>query len=853
MPVIMMGETGCGKTTLIEMAYKLINKEYKPIKKLNIHSGITDQDIINFIERISKEVIKEDQDILEHKKAEFYKQSKEKREKYNEKIVFDTYEKEVKERQIWVFLDEINTCNSMGLLSEIICKKTYRGNPIDERFVFIAACNPYRLLSRERKMDSILFHIKAKKKRLVYSVNPLPHSLLNFVFNFGNLKVGDEKKYIESMVKKNLEYFFVGYEKKEKDKILFNQLLKLQIESISIAQNFMKENNDVSVVSLREVNRFILFFKFFVDYIEKRNKNDETFNGKSGLPESEIIKFYKKKPNKLYYESAINLSLFICYYLRLPDKESRKNLEEKLNKEKFFNEDFLKIPSLEMDYVINSFIIPIGIAKNQALRENLFSSLFCIVNKIPLIICGKPGRSKTLCIQILQSSLKGKKGSKSYLCKLYPELIIHKIQGALNTKTYDVISVFNKAREFQKEDNKSEKLHLVFMDEMGLAELSPNNPLKVTHFELENQEELVPFVGITNWSLDASKMNRVVYIIVQEPDEEDLIITAKEIVKSYEVNKENYYDKYGIIFDYLSKAYYKYIEDKKLKNDDNKFFHGSRDFYSLIRNVISDIIKNKYLLDEEISDNINDNIILNKICMKNIERNFGGLVNSIKEFKSYFNELLNADKKNDNIKEYELLKCLKDSLFDNDCRYLLMISDSSMSRDILNYMLDEINNQIIEEKKNINNYKDIEKLRKKEIKTFLGSKFKLDEKSIYYCDEILYKIKCQMETENIIILKDLEIVYPSLYELFNRSFIDLQGVKFARLGKSKSLALVNDNFKVIVLVDKQNIPKEDPPFLNRFEKHIISFSNILSEKLISLADEIYLILEEIISFNPNYI
>ena len=110
------------------------------------------------------------------------------------------------------------------------------------------------------------------------------------------------------------------------------------------------------------------------------------------------------------------------------------------------------------------------------------------------------------------------------------------------------------------------------------------------------------------------------------------------------------------------------------------------------KNVISDIIKNKYLLDEEISDNINDNIILNKICMKNIERNFGGLVNSIKEFKSYFNELLNADKKNDNIKEYELLKCLKDSLFDNDCRYLLMISDSSMSRDILNYMLDEINN-----------------------------------------------------------------------------------------------------------------------------------------------------------------
>ena len=71
-----------------------------------------------------------------------------------------------------------------------------------------------------------------------------------------------------------------------------------------------------------------------------------------------------------------------------------------------------------------------------------------------------------------------------------------------------------------------------------------------------------------------------------------------------------------------------------------------------------------------------------------------------------------------------------------------------------------------------------------------------------------------METENIIILKDLEIVYPSLYELFNQSYTYLLNIKFTRLGKSKSLSMVNDKFKVIVLVDKENIPIEDPPFIN---------------------------------------
>lgn len=858
-PVIMMGETGCGKTTLIEMAFKLINKKNIEIKKLNIHSGTTDEDIIEFIQNLEEEVKKEDQILLNNKVKEFYDMPKEERNLFRSEIeIMENTKKEVTNRQIWVFFDEINTCNSLGLLSEILCKKTCRNHPINDRFVFIAACNPYRPLLKKRKMDSVLVHKKAITNNLVYTVNPLPHSLLNFVFNFGNLKKEDEKQYIKSMVRLSTISLFKNYKNNNEEKLICDQLIDMQIECISFAQNYVKENNDVSVVSLREVNRFILFFKFFINFIQKRSKEDENFSDEGfQILTDEIYLFYKNKPDILIYQSAINLSLFICYYLRLPDKETRNGFVEKIDpQKKYFNGEFLKIPSMEMDYVIKSFKVPIGIAKNQALKENLFSALYCIINKIPLIICGKPGRSKTLCIQILENSMKGKEGSKSYLCKSFPELIIKKIQGSLNTKTEDIIEVFKNAREMQKEESNKEKLILVLMDEMGLAELSINNPLKVTHFELENEKDKIPFIGITNWALDASKMNRVIYIIVQEPDENDLIITAEEIVKSYEINKENYYEKYGTFFKYLSMAYYKFIEDKKIKNSENKFFHGTRDFYSLIKNVIADIIKNQNKLIEN-----NDDEILYKICIKNIERNFGGLENSINEFKSYFNVLFNQEKKLDNLKEYELLESIKNNLYDKDSRYLLMISDSSISKDILNSMINEINNQICNNKNDENNeiYNFEENknkiLKKKEIVTIVGSKFKLDEKDNYYYDDILYKIKCQLETENILILKDLEIIYPSLYELFNKSFINLQGTNFAKLGKSKSLSLVNDNFKVIVLVDKKNIPNEDPPFLNRFEKHIISFTNILNSKLISLADEIFSVLKEIISLdfimNPN--
>ena len=349
------------------------------------------------------------------------------------------------------------------------------------------------------------------------------------------------------MVKSTMESYHDYYKNNKKE---FDILINMQTECIYLAQNYLKKNNDVSIVSLREVNRFLELFKFFEKYIRERNQKDPYFNSDDFrlLSDSiDIDTFYKNKNNFFIHKAAVNLSLFLCYYLRLPDKTTRKGLEKQLEKTKFFDKSFMEIPNLEMNYIIDNFIMPKGIAKNRALKENLFSAFICIVNKIPLIICGKPGRSKTLCIKILENSMKGKGGSKSYLCKSFPELIIHRIQGALNTKTEEVRKVFEETRNEQKKEKEIiEHLHLVLMDEMGLAELSPNNPLKITHFELEKEDnEKVPFIGITNWALDASKMNRVIYIVVQDPDEEDLISTAKEIVQSYDKPFGNYKSKYG--------------------------------------------------------------------------------------------------------------------------------------------------------------------------------------------------------------------------------------------------------------------------------------------------------------------
>ena len=108
--------------------------------------------------------------------------------------------KQSKLTYFWVFLDEINTCMSMGLISEVICFRTILGSPLPQNIVFIGACNPYRKLSYVRTNNSTIGLENTIERKLAYRVNPLPYRLLNFVFDFGYLSTEDEMEYIKSMI-----------------------------------------------------------------------------------------------------------------------------------------------------------------------------------------------------------------------------------------------------------------------------------------------------------------------------------------------------------------------------------------------------------------------------------------------------------------------------------------------------------------------------------------------------------------------------------------------------------------------------------------------------------------------------
>ena len=98
------------------------------------------------------------------------------------------------------------------------------------------------------------------------------------------------------------------------------------------------------------------------------------------------------------------------------------------------------------------------------------------------------------------------------------------------------------------------------------------------------------FVGISNWKLDAAKMNRGIYLNVINPisDIKQMYKTASHITNIYD---KAFCYKYEELLINLSKVIYNY--NSYLNDIHSEFinFHGTRDFYNLIKTTAKKIIE----------------------------------------------------------------------------------------------------------------------------------------------------------------------------------------------------------------------------------------------------------------------
>ncbi|CAF2688686.1 unnamed protein product [Rotaria sp. Silwood2] len=782
-PVLIMGETGCGKTSLIKfLCQKILDED---LEIFHIHAGVTLEIIVH------------------------------KMKAYIQKVQSYT----IAEKRLWIFFDEFNTTANIGVLKEIMCERTLLGERLPDKMVFLGACNPRRQkTARILQNDNV--HVGLRKNRyamqkalstgadqlLSYMVVPIPETMLEYIWDYGYLNESTELTYIKTML--NI------CQRLSADSTLFNLIVQLLVHS----QNHFRQIEDASSVSLRDIARFCRLYNWFLDSLIERDS--------------------KKTFQDSFLRRASFISLMLCYYFRL---RSAKLQEEYVNKmQSIMVECYPKISNMP-DYLTKHILeneqkklidermeVPPNTARNRALRDNVFVLLACIVNRIPLFLCGKPGSSKSSAVQIVISNLKGKKSKDPYFQAL-PELVAVSFQGSQNCTSESIIKVFERAAKYAGVRNDSEILPVIVFDEIGLAELSPHNPLKVLHAELEVENSKYGFVGVSNWRLDASKMNRALYLSTPDPDVKDLQLTGLTIARSMQHQAEKQVVQLEkFIIDSLSQAYYDLYEHLKETQPEYENYFGLRDYYSLIKGIARDTMT------------LEDDAQLYGIIRKQLKINFDGIFDGSTFLWQQFCDYINKQNLFAEYTSPPFNHLVDQTLRTRSSRYLMLIADSE---GVIDY---------VERYINVHQQKQ-----KTTVRTIVGSSFPGDLLSgNTYAEDYNYRVLMDIilyaETNITLIMRQMGHLYDNLYDLFNQNFAISARKKYCRIALGALYhprCLVHDDFYCVVFIHKRDLDQCDPPFLNRFEKHIIDIQALIHPRHWSLSRQLYTWLDNLLPKN----
>lgn len=548
-PVIIMGETGCGKTKLIKFMCELrrCGALAENMKLVKVHGGTTSE--------MLHEKVKEAETLAR---------------------------KNTKNHKFVLFFDEANTTDAISSIKEIICDHSVQGQQLDSQtgLQIVAACNPYRKhtdkMIERLEASGLGYRVRAEDtddklgsiplRQLVYRVHKLPPSMIPLVWDFGQLNDSTEKMYIEQMVQREVNANVI----EKNDIATITQVL-------SSSQKFMRERKDeCSFVSLRDVERWMNVFVWF-------HKNHSMFA-------TELSKFDHKRKNSDRFLPASDRVIWsllmatgVCYQSCLEDKRSYWKTISQLLPPEYNTERVLEEIQLMQDLLLDG--VPMGktIARNEALKENFFMMVICVELRIPLFIVGKPGSSKSLSKTLVADAMQGP-ASHSELYKRLKQIHLVSFQCSPHSTPEGIINTFKHCARFQKSKILDEYISVVVLDEIGLAEDSPKMPLKTLHPLLEEgcvddepePHKKVGFIGISNWALDPAKMNRGIFVSRGDLNLKELIKSAEGICSSDEIVLE----KIKHLFEPFAKAYITVCEE-------GKGFFGLRDFYSLIKMVFS--------------------------------------------------------------------------------------------------------------------------------------------------------------------------------------------------------------------------------------------------------------------------
>lgn len=774
-PVIIMGETGCGKTRLIKFLCELRRSGVatENMKLVKVHGGTTSEMIYT--------KVREAEDIALINKLDYG---------------FDSV----------LFFDEANTTEAISSIKEVLCDKTVKGESLTANtgLQIIAACNPYRKHTDEmiQRLESagLGYRVRAEEtdeklgsiplRQLVYRVQALPPSMIPLVWDFGQLNDHTEKIYIQQIVQRVAE-----------KKAIDECHIKWITDVLSSSQKYMRARNDeCSFVSLRDVERCMQAFVWFYDNHEMFFAELKKFENDRNVEKDEMRPTWPGSRDPVLW--SLVMAIGVCYHACLENKDKYRQKISKSLPALYSPSKVMQEISLMQDLLLSG--VPMGdtIARNSALKENVFMMVLCIELRIPLFLVGKPGSSKSLSKTLVADAMQGQ-AAHSDLYKKLKQIHLVSFQCSPHSTPEGIINTFKQCGRFQEGKNLDEYISVVVLDEIGLAEDSPKMPLKTLHPLLEEgciDDEPLPhkkvgFIGISNWALDPAKMNRGIFVSRGDPDERELIESAKGICSSDAVVLEKVRD----FFQPFARAYLNICRKQ------GKGFFGLRDYYSLIKMIfaVAKASKRKPTPEETV---------------KAVLRNFSGKDNV--DPVTVFTTRLGIAPNLENISTIEFVRENIEAVGqEEECRYLLVLTKNYAALQILQQSFFSESGQP---------------------EIIFGSSFPKDQEYTQICRNI-NRVKICMETGQTVVLLNLQNLYESLYDALNQYYVCLGGQKYVDLGLGthRVKCRVHKDFRLIVIEEREVVYKQFPiPLINRLEKHYLDIQTVLKTEQKRMVEEL---------------
>ena len=664
--------------------------------------------------------------------------------------------------------------------------------------------------------DNSTFYIDELDRELpnlAYRVFPLPASLKMHVWNFGNLSQRDERAYINVMIRTSWIPLIKQY--------LKNMDWKLQyifVDLIYHSQIFVrKQLGDNSVCSLRDVRRCSDYFLWFF-------KQEYLIN---------------QEQLEIRITKSIILALAQCYYYRLNEYQRKSYLE-------LMDERFRNSLSGQFDCKLDEVIeeaqwrlvakleFGITVCLNRAMRENLFVMLVAMATKIPLIVVGKSGSSKTFAMNLITKNLSSSTKNSKLTNLGFDDYYTVSLRCGKLTKRKSIEQRWNFALNYQRTINENRGRGatnvIVVLDNIELAEESPYRPLKILHTLLEEPE--IAFIGLSNHKLDLAKLNRVTLHRVIQPNRNDLVETAKKLIKP--TNDISIVDNTKCNITLMDKlepkipkiaAIYESIIDgmKNLKENPIGFdFFGHVDFYSAVSYL-------KFRLQHPRNDDCNtsdskDLESENELeLIESVLRNFGGMTRlQMKQFlfpriaKNILSKgNISSEIENLIWNKFSSLQLIKDNIGQSrdiafTTRHMILIVDSPALWRILF---------------------DSGVLNSSDSEVLFGSQFIDDNESDIYLHHTINRVQSAMIEGKTLLLLRSDVLYDNLRDLLNQEYSKVGNQTFCRIyfGDKSINCPISPQFRCIVVMSRNDAHHEvadvnyhvSTKLLNRLEKHYL--------------------------------